>query len=188
MPPRALDERSDLQDWVAYICLGLSLPGIPQGFPMVQGGVSSLQMWGRQTGTPGSTWQCTGWGQPEAGRRCVVGLQVMCFGWLKSCFSQLAWNCPKSLRNNLAFPHGTASRALHLAMPSQSGTLCCFHLDAGLVLRSRGMAPEPAYGLWSLILASLQFPLARFLRWFLGFEKQAPLIYGCKKLSFKVCD
>lgn len=30
------------------ICLGLSLPGIPQGFPMVQGGVSRLQMWGRQ--------------------------------------------------------------------------------------------------------------------------------------------
>lgn len=164
------------------ICLGLSLPGIPQGFPMVQGGVSRLQMWGRQTG---STWQCTGWGQPGAGRRCVMGLQVMCFSWLKSCISQLAWTCTKSLRNHLVLLRGTASRALHLAVLSQSGALSCFHLDVVLVLRSRGMAPEPAYGLWSLIVDSLQFPLAKFLRWLLGFEKQVPLIMGVRSFLLK---
>lgn len=112
MPPRVLDERSDLWDWVAHLP-GAEPPWDPSGLSHGAGRVGRLQTWGRQTGSPGSSWQCPGWGQPGAGRRCLMGLQVMGFGWLKSCIPQLAWTCTMRLRNLLVFPHGTAPRAQH---------------------------------------------------------------------------
>jgi len=57
------------------IYLGLNMRGLHQGFPILwdgwAGGVG-------QAGVP-STLDTVHWGQPGAGRRCVVGLQVMSF-------------------------------------------------------------------------------------------------------------
>lgn len=86
------------------ICLGLSLPGVPQGFPMVQGGEGRLQMWGRQP------WQ------PLALHRLgpARSWQEVCDGvagnvlWLAE-----GLHFPESLRNHLVFLHGTAARAQH---------------------------------------------------------------------------
>lgn len=107
MPPRALDERSDLQDWVAQLP-GAEPPWDPSGLSHGAGRGGQAADVGQALRQP---WQCTGWGQPGAGRRCLMGLQVMSFGWLKSCISQLAWTCTRSLRNHLVLLRGTASRA-----------------------------------------------------------------------------
>ena len=71
-----------------------------------------------------------------------MGLQIMCFGWLKSCICQLACNLHRELEESPCVPPwdsiwGTAYEVLVEHCPSS-------RLDPALVLRSRGMAPECA--------------------------------------------
>lgn len=128
------------------ICLGPSLPGVPQGFPMVQGREGRLQMWGRQPWQPLALHRL---GPARSWQEVCDGVAGNVLWLAEGLHFPAGTNLHRELEESPCVPpqDSSQSAALHLAVPSGSGALSCFHLDPALVLRSTGMAPEPAYGL-----------------------------------------